>query len=674
VSTAAPSSRPHDAAAASAGAPARDGGSPIRLYAGALAGYLLLAVLHTYPLVRHLDTHLPGQGLGDNASFLWNAWWMRVALATDATFFWNPLIAAPVGASLALHTHSALSAFIAATVLGPLPLVRAHNLVLLATLALNGLAAYSLAYAVTRARAVSVLAGALFLVAPAIAARLMGHYNFVVAWPLAFACTAYVAWWTRPTVARACLFAALAALVPYADYYYAIFLALFVGLYGALELWAPGIDVRRTTPSRTGNALLSMAAVLFALGVAIALVPTFQVDLGFTTVRVRSAGNVLTLAWGLAILAVVVRWRPRPTLASRRQLPPAMVRALVPAAILFAVLVSPLLLAAWHVWSTGDYVTQASSLKSSPRGVDVASLVLGPPFSGLAGAAVRHLYASIGLDVMEASGWMGVVVTILIALTVRRARGVPEVRRWLLVAAGFGVWALGPYLTVLGQNVGLLLPQALAHVVPILDNARIPGRAMVMVHLAAVVAIAAALAMRWPRLSTSALAGIGALAIAESAALPLPLVALEPPGVYADLARHPGLGAVLTIPFGVRDGFGEQGLVEHDALYGQTIHGRPLAGGFLARLPPRVWTWYESREPYRTLLLASTSGGAMPATPPCDAIAAGLREGNVRFVVLYPADASPALRTLVDAHLPLTRIADDGRRVLYEVDVNRPCP
>lgn len=46
----------------------------IAIHAGILAGYVLLAVAHTYPLVRHLDTHLPGQGLGDNASFLWNAW------------------------------------------------------------------------------------------------------------------------------------------------------------------------------------------------------------------------------------------------------------------------------------------------------------------------------------------------------------------------------------------------------------------------------------------------------------------------------------------------------------------------------------------------------------------------------------------------------------------------
>ncbi len=186
-------------------------------------------------------------------------------------------------------------------------------------------------------------------------------------------------------------------------------------------------------------------------------------------------------------------------------------------------------------------------------------------------------------------------------------------------------------------------------------------------------AIAAALAARWPRLSAWGLTGLGALAIAESAAAPLPLVALGPPGVYADIARRPQEGSVLTIPFGVRDGFGEKGRLEHDALYGQTIHQRALIGGFLARLSPRVWTWYETREPYRTLLHASAPGASVPPSPGCDAVMAGLRDANVRFVVLYPGDVGVALRTMVETQLPLVRIGDDGRRVLFAVDLARPC-
>ena len=45
-----------------------------------------------------------------------------------------------------------------------------------------------------------MLAGALFLVTPPVTARLMGHYNLVLVWPLACACAAYVWWWRKPSV------------------------------------------------------------------------------------------------------------------------------------------------------------------------------------------------------------------------------------------------------------------------------------------------------------------------------------------------------------------------------------------------------------------------------------------------------------------------------------------
>jgi hypothetical protein len=347
---------------------------------------------------------------------------------------------------------------------------------------------------------------------------------------------------------------------------------------------------------------------------------------------------------------------------------------MIPGIVVFFVLVTPLMAAAWVAWTAGDYVTQTSSLKSSPRGIDLASLVLGPPFSGLAGATVRQAYGFFGIDVMEASGWLGVVPMALLIVALSGARHVSQVRRWLIVGTVFAVWALGPYLMVLGYSTDLLLPQALAHVVPIVNNARIPGRAMAMTQLALVVIIAAALSSRTgSRPSGWWLCLFGGLAIVESAAAPLPLTALTPPGVYADIAASREAGSVLTVPFGVRDGFGEQGFLEHDAIYGQTLHGRPIVGGFLARLPPRVWTWYQQHEPYRTLLLLSAPGAVSAPLPSCAAAAAGLRAAAVRYVVLYSRDANAALTAMLETRLPLVQVADDGQRRLFTIDATRPC-
>src|SRR6266446_2031616 len=116
----------------------------------AAGAFALMAVVWSFPLVRHLPTYLPGPGPGDNIDFLWNFWWMRTALASGLNFFHTTYLFVPTGADLTLHTHTALPAFVGATVLGGLPVVAALNLAILAALFLNGLCAYLLAWRVTR--------------------------------------------------------------------------------------------------------------------------------------------------------------------------------------------------------------------------------------------------------------------------------------------------------------------------------------------------------------------------------------------------------------------------------------------------------------------------------------------------------------------------------------------
>ena len=596
-----------------------------------LGGYLALAVVHTFPLVLHLDTHLTGQGLGDNISFVWNLWWMREALASSAyDFFTNPLIEAPLGGSLVLHTHTALSAALGATVLAPLSVVTAQNLLLIVSLALNGMSTYALSRVVGQARGPSILAGALFLVTPPVTARLMGHYNLVLVWPLASACAAYVWWWRRPGVWSALLLAGTAAVIPYADYYYAVFFGVFAIAYAALARWQVGVDASSGRQSRTSTVLFVLAAVAMLAGIAIALSPAVEVSIGSSTLSVRTPTNAWTAAWLLGLTAAAVRWRPRLRVALRLSPPPGLIRSLAPALVVFTLLLTPLIVAAWRSMSSGDYVTQTSSLKSGPHGVDVASLVLGPPFNGIVGPVVRRAYQATGLDVMESSAWLGLGPILLLVMALRRAPLTEEIRRWLAIAALFGIWALGPYLMVLGHNTGLLLPQALAHVIPLVNNARIPARALVVCALAMAIVIAAALSSSSPRqIPRWMLWTLLVFAIGESIGAPLPLAAIPPAGVYADVAASRESGAVLTVPFGVRDGFGEKGLLEHDSLHGQTIHRRALVGGFLARLPRRVWSWYEETEPYRTLLTLSTPGATPVPLPSCESVQSGLRAASV---------------------------------------------
>src|SRR2546425_5128888 len=94
-----------------------DGRTLLRTHGGPIVLFAALSVLWTWPLVSHLRSAIPGNP-GDNYSFLWNFWWMRHVLETPgASYFRMNYLFYPAGTNLANHPHTALLAFIGATVL-----------------------------------------------------------------------------------------------------------------------------------------------------------------------------------------------------------------------------------------------------------------------------------------------------------------------------------------------------------------------------------------------------------------------------------------------------------------------------------------------------------------------------------------------------------------------------
>jgi hypothetical protein len=629
-----------------------------------MLAYLGLAIVQTWPLVRHLDTHLPGLGLGDNVSFVWNLWWMREALTSaTTTFFSTPLLFAPLGTGLVLHTHTAALAWIAATLLSPMSVVTAHNVLLIASLALNGWSVWFLTRAITADPLASFVAGAMFLLSPVIAGRLMGHFNLVAVWPVVLACLAWRTWWQRPRWLAGLALGAAAGLLPFFDYYLTVYFVAFVIVWVVASITA--LEIRRMPRASPTLSRVAGAVAIAAFGIAGAIGLSEQSSFSLAGVRIsiRSSTNVLTAAWLAVLMAWLCRWRWQPTIHLIPSVsgPRAWRSAAMPV-IVAASMVLPLAGPAWRLWQSGNYVTQQSALRSGPSGVDVATLAIGPPFHGLLGSWLRGLYRRLNIDPMESAAYLGWTGLILVGGAWRRRP--PETRPWRVLLTVFAIWALGPYLVVLGHNTGLLLPGALLRLVPVVNNARIPGRALIMVALC--LSVLSARAIRDMRVYRRAVLCVVLFlaVVAESLAAPLPLTPLQPLGVYERVAADASDAAVLPVPFGIRDGFGERGRVETDAVFQQTRHRHPIAGGFIARLSPAIAAWYQSREPYATLLRASAGDNVVPAIS-CEVARAGLESAGIGFVVLY-VDASEPLRRLVAA-LPLERVDDDGQRVLFRV-------
>jgi hypothetical protein len=106
------------------------------------------------------------------------------------------------------------------------------------------------------------------------------------------------------------------------------------------------------------------------------------------------------------------------------------------------------------------------------------------------------------------------------------------------------------------------------------------------------------------------------------------------------------------------------------ALYYQTIHGRPMVGGFLARLPVRVTAGIRE-QPVLTALLAASRPDRPTRLPSprfsLEEAAGWLRQHEVAFVVFNRTIATPELASIVDAILPLERVAEGDGRELYAV-------
>jgi hypothetical protein len=163
--------------------------------------------------------------------------------------------------------------------------------------------------------------------------------------------------------------------------------------------------------------------------------------------------------------------------------------------------------------------------------------------------------------------------------------------------------------------------------------------------------------------------GLIVLLVIECAPARPPLYAPAIAPQYAWLKSRADRGAVCELPLGIRDGFGETGRFDSMVLLHQTVHERPIVGGFVARLAPDVRTRYEAM-PIVGSLLRLSAGGRLADQPsegtPAEA-SARLAAAGVGFVVLDTRVASADLIRYVQTRLALRVLVEADGRVFYQV-------
>ncbi len=199
----------------------------------------------------------------------------------------------------------------------------------------------------------------------------------------------------------------------------------------------------------------------------------------------------------------------------------------------------------------------------------------------------RAYWSRLPGNINESSVHLGLSVLALLAYGMVRWRKLRDdihdnAGVWLLVLFFFLLMGLGPVLRLAGESVwaGLMPYDLLEIVVPMMKLSGVPVRMMVMVYLAAAILIAAVfrmLAGHGPR-HRVALGVLLALLFIEYLPIPSPRTRIGVPGYVSALKDHPGSGGVIDLI--------SRWKTHHPAieLYYQTIHGKPMAFGYVSRI------------------------------------------------------------------------------------------
>ena len=276
--------------------------------------------------------------------------------------------------------------------------------------------------------------------------------------------------------------------------------------------------------------------------------------------------------------------------------PFTLMRELIAAAAVATVLCLPFL---WPLLR--DWLAGLSPIKAAvPKGIDPLFLFIPPAQHPIWGDWVVPLYArwrtyeSVGFTCYLSL--VAMTVTIIGSIVKHRGgrrvdlaaapRACGSLRLWAGLTFGFVVLSCGAELIVAGAERFAPLPFALTTVTPVLQTLRVANRLVIPAALAlAVVLSFAASALldsvagqpRWALNRGRLFLLLGVLLVVDLLWLPYPLRPLPKPTWINALADAPP-GLLLNVPGGHRARGAED-------LYFQTLHGRPIVGGYTS-VPP----------------------------------------------------------------------------------------
>jgi len=265
-----------------------------------------------------------------------------------------------------------------------------------------------------------------------------------------------------------------------------------------------------------------------------------------------------------------------------------------------------------------------------------------------------------GVEIGASPGLVVYVLLIYGGLRYRR-----EAWPWLILAATLLLFALGPELKIGQTPTGIPLPFRLLDTFGPFQNSSRPNRfiAIMMLPVSVLAGYGVqALRTRWAD-RQPALAGlIGGVLLVELLVAPWPIMPIQVDPLYGALNGYNEPGAVVELPPRNDDS---------QYMLNQLCHGRPLAGGYLARTPAYPLVSYDST--LRRLWYGETPSPDIFQVDPANE----LDRLGIRFVVLnlehLSGSAAQRLRRQLTAP-GIIRYGGSDELEIYRVDAAAPRP
>jgi hypothetical protein len=632
----------------------------------ALVGYVLLAVAFTWPLLLHLDTHLTGPIGGDTGVYVWNQWLFRHEVLNEhLPLFTREIFSLTRPANLSLHNYTIFQDLLALPLLGTLGTVTTFNVVYLLMIVITGYATFRLVCHVTERPFESWLAGALFSWSPYLVTRGMGHFSLVAAAPLPVFALLLLKCEERPNDVRNAV--AVGVTVCWAattDPYYAVYCVMLACVFVAVQAIRFAREPLRCPVPRTIDVLLASVAG-FALSLVIG--GGWQLSILGRDVSAHGLYTPMLLLTLLALLRAAWPYR-RAALSIDRDVIMPFARAASVAIPVSALMLSPVLYAVGvRIRDTG-FESSRILWRSSPPGVDLVSFFLPNPNHPLAPEAIRAWLTPRPDLYLENVASVPLVALMVIAVAI--GAGWRPSRIWIAITATFGLLALGPFLHVAGLNTHVPGPWAFARYLPLIGLARTPARLAIVVALGVSVLFATALTHlggRWPRQRRMVLACVAIAMLCELLPAPRPLYSASVPAFYARISEDPRDVTLLELPVGVRDGTSSVGNFTARSQFFQTVHGKPLIGGYLSRVSRRRIAEVR-QDAWLDALITLSEGEALDAGREAALVPRGtefIRRANIGYIVIDNERIPLRLRDFALRAFQLRHVAAEGSFDLF---------